>query len=85
FCNKLALHILYQSHENRSCKGIAYDNDVSSASVIRYINKTANIVKLGPFNELSKHIMVDEFKSVKNVVGKMSFIFCDGDTHQIVD
>ncbi|UXV34972.1 ISL3 family transposase [Staphylococcus sp. IVB6181] len=85
FCNKLALHILYQSHENRSCKGIAYDNNVSSASVIRYINKTANSVKLGPFNELPKHIMVDEFKSVKNVVGKMSFIFCDGDTHQIVD
>lgn len=85
FCNKLVQHLIFQSQENRSCKGIAYDNDVSSTSVIRYINKTARSVKLGTFNELPKHIMVDEFKSVKNVVGKMSFIFCDGDTHQIVD
>ncbi|MHD0397909.1 transposase [Staphylococcus simulans] len=28
--------------------------------------------------------MVDEFKNVKIVSGKMIFIYCDGDTHEIV-
>ncbi|MDK7927300.1 MAG: ISL3 family transposase [Staphylococcus simulans] len=85
FCNNLILHLLYQSGENRSCKSIGLDNNVSATSVIRYINKIAESVKLGPFNKLPQHIMVDEFKSVKNVVGKMSFIYCDGDTHEIID
>lgn len=85
FCNNLILHLLYQSGENRLCKSIGLDNNVSATSVIRYINKIAGSVKLGPFNKLPQHIMVDEFKSVKNVIGKMSFIYCDGDTHEIID
>ncbi|UXR46787.1 transposase family protein [Staphylococcus simulans] len=52
FCNNLILHLLYQSGENRSCKSIGLDNNVSATSVIRYINKIAGSVKLGPFNKL---------------------------------
>ena len=29
--------------------------------------------------------MMDEFKSVKNVSGKMSFIYADAQTHHIID
>ena len=29
--------------------------------------------------------MMDEFKSVKNVIGKMSFIYADAVSHRIVD
>lgn len=43
--------------------------------MIRYINKIAGSVKLRPFNKLPQHIMIDEFKSVKNIVGKMNFIY----------
>ncbi|EHJ08902.1 transposase, ISSmi5, partial [Staphylococcus simiae CCM 7213 = CCUG 51256] len=58
---------------------------VSTTSIIRYINQHAESIKLRLLNDLLEHIMVDEFKSVKNVDGKMSFIFCDSDTHEIVD
>ncbi|WP_368871689.1 transposase, partial [Staphylococcus haemolyticus] len=34
---------------------------------------------------LSEHLMMDEFKSVKNVIGKMSFIYADAVSHRIVD
>lgn len=43
--------------------------------MIRYINKIAGSVKLRPFNKPPQHIMIDEFKSVKNIVGKMNFIY----------
>ena len=29
------------------------------------------------FDALPEHLMMDEFKSVKNVTGKMSFIYAD--------
>ena len=34
---------------------------------------------------LPEHLMMDEFKSVKDVSGKMSFIYADAVTHRIVD
>ncbi|MHD0397906.1 transposase family protein [Staphylococcus simulans] len=85
FCNNLILHFLFQCGDNRSCKSIALENSISTSSVIRYINIAAKSVKRGPFNQLPRHIMVDEFKSVKNVSGMIIFIYCDGDTHEIVD
>ena len=36
------------------------------------------------FDALPEHLMMDEFKSVKNVIGKMSFIYADA-ASQIVD
>ena len=37
------------------------------------------------FNALPEHLMMDEFKSVKYVTGKMSFIYADAISHRIVD
>ncbi|SCT28027.1 transposase [Staphylococcus caeli] len=34
---------------------------------------------------LPSHLSFDEFKSTKDVEGAMSFIYCDGSTHEILD
>ncbi|OEK61731.1 transposase [Staphylococcus equorum] len=49
------------------------------------INHTAQAIKQLPFSSLPKHILMDEFKSVKQVDSAMSFIFCDATSHKIID
>ena len=41
------------------------------------INQAASDVGQSSFDALPEHLMMDEFKSVKNVTGKMSFIYAD--------
>ena len=43
-------------------------------TVSRVINQAASDVGQSSFDVLSEHLMMDEFKSVKNVIGKMSFL-----------
>ena len=67
-----------------SQKDIAEEYNVSSNTVNRvikefYIDYQANI------HYLPKHLCFDEFKSVKEVSGKMSFIFCNSETAEIID
>ncbi len=54
-------------------------------TVSRIRTKAANSLRIKPFNCLPEHIAMDEFKSVKNVTGSMSFIFIDNDTHDVID
>ena len=49
------------------------------------INQAASDVGQSSFDALPEHLMMDEFKSVKNVIGKMSFIYADAVSHRIVD
>ena len=58
---------------------------VSSMTVSRVINQAASDVGQSSFDALPEHLMMDEFKSVKNVIGKMSFIYADAVSHRIVD
>ena len=51
---------------------------------VRVINQAASDVGQS-FDALPEHLMMDEFKSVKNVTGKMSFIYADAVSHRIVD
>ncbi|PYA76559.1 ISL3 family transposase, partial [Serratia marcescens] len=51
----------------------------------RVINQAASDVGQSSFDALPEHLMMDEFKSVKNVIGKMSFIYADAVSHRIVD
>ena len=51
-------------------------------TVSRVINQAASDVDQSSFDALPEHLMMDEFKSVKNVTGKMSFIYV---SHRIVD
>ena len=53
-------------------------------TVSRVINQAASDVGQS-FDALPEHLMMDEFKSVKNVTGKMSFIYADAVSHRIVD
>ena len=54
-------------------------------TVSRVINQAASDVGQSSFDALPEHLMMDEFKSVKNVIGKMSFIYADLVSHRIVD
>lgn len=83
--NNTKLAILNKANEIRSEKSIAQACFVSPSTVSRYIDKTARQLYHTPFQSLPEHIMMDEFKSVKNVAGSMSFIFADAQTHCIVD
>lgn len=88
FCNisnNTKWAIINKADEIRSEKSIAQSCSVSPTTVSRYIDKTARQIYHTPFQSLPEHMMMDEFKSVKNVVGSMSFIFADAQTHRIVD
>ena len=63
----------------------AEDNCVSPSTVSRIRRKAANSLRIKPFDHLPEHLAMDEFKSVKNVTGAMSFIFIDNDTHEVID
>ena len=62
---------------------IAKQTFVSPHTVIRVLRQAEQ--KLMHTRRLGETICIDEFKSVKHCDGKMSFIFCDGDTHEILD
>ena len=46
-------------------------------TVSRVINQATSDLGQSSFDALLEHLMMDEFKSVKNVIGKMSFIYAD--------
>ena len=77
--------VLDKAQEYRSQKSIAKSCLVSSMTVSRVINQAASDVGQSSFDALPEHLMMDEFKSVKNVIGKMSFIYADAVSHRIVD
>lgn len=54
-------------------------------SVSRFIDEAAESIHQSPHQSLPKHLMMDEFKSVKNVSGSMSFMYVDSLPHCIVD
>ena len=58
-------------------KSIAKSCLISSMTVSRVINQRRSDVGQSSFDALPEHLMMDEFKSVKNVTGKMSFIYAD--------
>ena len=78
-------NFLDKAQEYRSQKSIAKSCLVSSMTVSRVINQAASDVGQSSFDALPEHLMMDEFKSVKNVIGKMSFIYADAVSHRIVD
>ena len=62
--------VLDKAQEYRSQKSIAKSCLVSSMTVSRVINQAASDVGQSSFDALPEHLMMDEFKSVKNVIGK---------------
>lgn len=70
--------------EEQSMTLIAKHLNVSIPTVIRVLKKTGESLR-PKYNYLPEHIGMDEFKSVKEVSGAMSFIFIDNVKHDLMD
>ncbi|MFL2117902.1 ISL3 family transposase [Marinilactibacillus psychrotolerans] len=82
--NKVKQHIGAQSVEDLSMKYIAEEHTVSPVTVKRIVSQFAKGY-YPDFQSLPTCLLFDEFKSVKSVNGAMSFIYADGDTHEVID
>jgi transposase len=76
--------VSYELSETQSMKTIAKRVSVSSSTVIRLLESTGETLEPSRF-ELPEHLSFDEFKSVKEAAGSMSFIFTNSQTHDIID
>lgn len=81
---KLKLKILDLASEKVSVSFMAKETVISTSTVARTIDNCFKYFKPAK-NYLPKHLMFDEFKSVKNVTGCMSFIYADAESHEIID
>lgn len=76
--------IAFEAQNKISEKDIAKRYNVSSSTVNRTIYGLYEMSKPN-FNYLPENLCFDEFKSVKEAKGAMSFIFCDATNGTIVD
>ena len=84
FSNNLIFSVAEDLKGNSSFTDIAKVNNISISSVIRIMNKKFNdYVPSKKF--LPEVLCIDEFKSVKNIDGAMSFIFVDQEKRKIID
>jgi len=67
-----------------SKKDIAEDFNISTTTLERIIKESQTVFKPNK-NYLPEKLCFDEFKSVKECEGAMSFIFCDADNGKIID
>jgi len=81
---KTKVAVALQGKMKISEKDIATLHNVSHNTVSRVINSFYDIHKPNK-HMLPKHLSFDEFKSVKDVSGAMSFIFCNSANGRIVD
>ena len=82
--NIVKQHILSNLTKKISEKDIAFMNYVSHSTVTRCIDN--DFKKFLPdLDCLPKQLCFDEFKSTKDIKGAMSFVYCDADTHKIID
>jgi len=76
--------IALMAKDKISEKDIASGFNVSSATVKRIIDDYY-IYYRPKKNYLPRHLCFDEFKSVKEASGSMSFLFCDAETGMLID
>lgn len=67
-----------------SLKDLSRRHNVSPTTTGRILTQLGTSFQVN-FNYLPAHLSLDEFQSVKQVAGKMSFIYCDSVTHEILD
>ena len=82
--NNLKYSITLELKENVSLTYIAKKYDISVASVQRIMNICYPDFKVNK-EHLPEAICIDEFKSVKNIDGAMSFVFADYQSKSIID
>ena len=82
--NNLKYTIALELKENVSLTSIAKRYNLSVTSVQRIMNDCYSDFKVNK-EHLPEAICIDEFKSVKNIDGAMSFVFADYHTKNIID
>ena len=82
--NNLKYTIALELQKNISLTSIAKRYNISISSVQRIMDNCYSDFKVNK-EHLPEAICIDEFKSVKNIDGAMSFVFADYRTKSIVD
>ena len=82
--NNLKYTIALELQENISLTSIAERYNISVASVQRIMDECYSDFKVNK-EHLPEAICIDEFKSVKNIDGAMSFVFADFQSKSIID
>lgn len=82
--NNLKFTIARELQENVSLTSIAKKYNISISSVQRIMDVCYSNFKVNK-EYLPETICIDEFKSVKNIDGAMSFVFADYKTKNIID
>lgn len=82
--NNLKYTIARELQENITLTSIAKRYNVSISSVQRIMNKCYPDFKVNK-EQLPETICIDEFKSIKNIDGAMSFLFVNPKTRNIID
>ena len=82
--NNLKYTIALELKENLSLTSIAKRYNISVASVQRIMDSCYSNFKVNK-EYLPETICIDEFKSVKNIDGAMSFVFADYQSKSIID
>ena len=82
--NEIKSTIAMELRETQSMTLIAKHLFVSPSTVLRVLRDVAETIRIDSLS-LPEHLSIDEFKSVKNVSGAMSFLFIDASSHQLGD
>lgn len=82
--NRVKQAIAIELGDAISLKDLSRRHNVSPTTTGRLLTQLGRSFQAN-YNYLPAHLSLDEFQSVKKVAGKMSFIYCDSVTHEIVD
>ena len=82
--NNLKYTVALELQKNISLTSIAQKYNISISSVQRIMNSCYSDFKVNK-EHLPEAICIDEFKSVKNIDGAMSFVFADYQSKSIID
>ncbi|WP_094241678.1 ISL3 family transposase [Fusobacterium sp. oral taxon 203] len=82
--NNLKFAIALELQKNISLTSIAKRYNISISSVQKVMNNCYSDFKVNK-KHLPRAICIDEFKSVKNIDGAMSFVFADYQSKSIID
>lgn len=82
--NPVKTAVAMELRHEQSMKLIGEHMNVSSNTVMRILREVGESLK--PHHHyLPEHLGIDEFKSVKNVSGAMSFVFINAVNHEVID
>lgn len=82
---RLKLYVMDQLTETVTEKFVSKLTNVSQSTVRRVLDEASKPLRMKSSDILPKHLCFDEFKSVKSSYASMSFLYCDADSHRLID